>query len=366
MQRITLVLADKDVEYIELFKRYIRQTEYEKKFIIKSFSSKENLEQYLLSENDCEILLIDSKLSLDNLLLFNINSIILLSETDIISEKLHLPVIYKYQPLNKLISQILGLYLETFKGKEIIDGYNTKVISIYSASGGSGKTTTAVNIAKQLTLRDNKVFYLNFELITSVEVFFSNSGSYDLSKILYYLKNNPSMVVSKIESFKEYDIDTKVDYLEPFVNPIEIFDLTYDDVKILIESIKKLGVYNYIIIDLDISLQEYVLGALTESDYVIWLVIDDIQSILKTKTAKKILENLLKEQYLTLISKIRIVLNKYLETGTQNDFSNADIDLFSYLPYIPDWKVITSKNQLLFNDLFINKIDNLLQSVLND
>ncbi|MGD9677848.1 MAG: AAA family ATPase [Vulcanibacillus sp.] len=367
MRGTNLVIADKDIEYIELFKRYVRETEYEKKFTIKSFSTKENVEQYLLNQSNIEIILIDIQLLSDNLALNNVKTIILLSEKDRIDKEWQYPVVYKYQPLNRLISQVLGLFLETKEeNKKINNDYKTKVLSIYSATGGSGKTTLAVNTAKRLSLKGNKVFYLTLGLITSVEVFFPSSGTYDFSKILYYLKNNNNQVVSKIEMLKKYDVETKVDYLESFVNAEEIFDLTIEDVKLLIESIKLLEIYNYIIIDLEVSLHEYVIGALKESEYIIWLILDDIQSIEKTKVTMNILENFLNENYETLAEKIVFIHNKKLGTDMQNNFSGTGIDLFGYLPYIPEWKIITSKNQLLTNNLFNSKIDDLLISVIND
>ena len=367
MRGTNLVIADRDIEYIELFKRYVRETEYDKKFAIKSFSTKENLEQYLHSETMTEILLIDIQLLSDNLLFNNVNTTILLSEKDIIDKEWKYPLVYKYQPLNKLLSQVLGLFLETKEeSKKINNDYKTKVLSIYSATGGSGKTTLAVNTAKRLSLKGNKVFYLNLGLITSEEIFFSNSGTYDFSKILYYLKNNPKQVVSKIEMLKKYDVETKADYIESFVNANEIFDLRIEDVKLLIESIKLLDIYNYIIIDLEVSLQEYVIGALKESDYIIWLILDDIQSIHKTTVTMNILKNLLNENYEVLAKKIVFIHNKHLETDIGNNFSGIGIDLFGYLPYIPEWKIITSKNQLLSNNLFNSKIDDLLISVIDD
>ncbi len=365
MGRIDLIIVDKNLEYIELLTRYIRETEYEKKFLIKTFSNVEYLEKYLESHSSIEILLIDAEDLSEILSHKSIKLIILLSDTSVIDEKCQYDCIYKFQPLNKIVSRILGLYLEKCSGWiNLIEGNKTKVISVYSASGGSGKTTLAINLAKQLAIRYKKVFYLNLESINATEIFFSKSESYDFSKILFYLKNNPSIVVSRIETYKKYSPDINVDYIETFINSNELFEMSKNDIKILLEAIKSLEIYDYIILDLETSLQEYVISSLLESKLIFWPILDDIQSIHKTKNVIKLLHNNLDEvEYLDLTKSINFILNKYSDKDIKNDFSKYEINLSGHLPYVPEWETIINKNQIFNNYLYINKLNSLLISL---
>lgn len=362
MDRLSLIIMDKNLEYIELFTRYVRETEYENKFIIKSFSEVEYLEKHIKANSSIDILLVDTNYLLDIHSLKKIKLIIALSETSIVEGKKQYDCIYKFQPLNKLVSKVLSLYLEKCNDWFNINEDNkTKVISVFSACGGSGKTTLAVNMAKQMAARNKKVFYLNLESINATEVFFTSSKSYDLSKIFFYLKNNPEVIASKIELYKKYSTDISVDYIDSFVNSNELHDMSKNDIKVLLDSIKKLQIYDYIILDLETSLQDYVISSLAESKLIFWILLDDIQSIHKTKNVIKVLKsNLDEDEYIDFKKKISFILNKCSNKCIQNDFSKEDINISGYLPYVEEWTAITNKNQILNNYIFLNKLNSFL------
>lgn len=361
MERITLIIAEKEREYIDLFMKYVRETEYIRKFNIKTFSSKENLEGFFKRQKKTDILLTIPEFITGNLEVGKIEVTILLSEKNKIDENENLPVLFKYQPLNQILSKILSIYTENCEnGKLRIIGDNkVNVITVCSASGGNGKTTVAINLASKIALRDKKVLYLNLEFFNSTGIFFPLKGSDDLSRILYYLKTDSNDLVNKIDELKNYDLESKIEYFEPFSNSYELFDLTREDLKILIDSIEKLGRYDYLIIDLDILKSDFFVSAFTRSDNIIWLVLDNIQDLHKTKLFKDNLIFLLDDRYEEVSEKILFTMNKFLGRNVQNDLSKYEINLFGYLPYISEWKVVTDKNQLLNNLLFNSKLDKL-------
>ena len=365
MGKIDLILADSDAEYIELFKKFIRETDYINSFSVKSFTKPDILSQYLNENRYNHILLINPEIISDNLPVKKIDTIIILTDT-ISGEKIedkyqNHPKIYKYQPLNKIISQILSLYNKN--ENENTSGKKTKVISFFSTTGGSGKTSTALNLAKVLTQRGKKVFYLNFESLNSSGIFLPVSGSYDFSKIIYYLKADNSEIESKLKELIKYDTNSKIEYFEEAAHPQELAELTKEETELLINSIISAGNYDYLLIDNESLIDQRVRGAFLKSTYIIWLVLDDIQYLYKTKKLLNELKVLFADKHSVIQPKIKFVMNKYLGQEPANDLAEFDVNISNFLPYIPQWKAINSTLEIFNQDEFNQGIIKLYNSL---
>ncbi|OEF99077.1 hypothetical protein BHF71_02525 [Vulcanibacillus modesticaldus] len=324
------------------------------------------LERYLKTNRDIDILLIDPELVPDERLITGIDVIILLEELDHLNEESAFPTILKYQPLNQLISRIFSIYLENHDKakKKFLGKKRTTVLSVYSALGGSGKTTLAVNLVKTLTTIEKNVFYLNLEYLGSTEFLFSSKRSNDFAKLLYYLKTNQEQLVSKIEALKKYDLNLKVDYFEHFSYPEEIQEMSKNDIEILIDALVNIGNYDYIIIDLDSSLNERIIGSMNKSNYVLWLLLDDIIGLQKTTILLNQLKNTFNSEYQDFYRKISFILNKFLGQDTKNDITDFGFQLNGYLPYIPDWKTITDGQQLTNQKAYSDQVLNLIKALI--
>lgn len=366
MKIISLIIAEKDKEYIDLLKKYIRETKYSSMFYIKTFSNKENLEEYLQKQLCIDILLtiqeFVSNINKDK----KIYSTILLTSIERKEEDCDLPLIYKYQPLNHLIIKILQIYNKSSCNKNLkfSSDNKVKIITFCSTSGGNGKTTVAINLANNLILKDKKVLYLNLELFSSISTFFPVSGSNDMSKINYYIKTNTKDLQNKIFELIKCDDETKIEYLEPFLNPYEILDVTNNDMNILIDSIKNFNLYDYILVDLEIGKNNFFASIMSKSDYIIWLFVDNIKDINKNKIFIDSLKFLFKEDLEEIQLKNLFILNKYIEGSVHNNLANCNFNVFGQLPYIQEWKVVSDKRQILNNLKFNSKLNQLFVGML--
>jgi CO dehydrogenase nickel-insertion accessory protein CooC1 len=105
--------------------------------------------------------------------------------------------------------------------------------------------------------------------------------------------------------------------------------------------------YDFIILDLEASLHVRISQALKLSDITLWLVLDELNCLHKTKAVKKLLVAISRE--------IHFVLNKY--TGNiSNDFGSADIVLSGYLPYMPEWKSVHSLEPFFTGGIFPDQL----------
>jgi len=362
MEKIYLVIADSSSEYMEGFKRFIRASSYAERFIIKSFSHQNTLEQFLQSDQKIDILLASPHL-IPHQSKKHPYTVIHLIEEQMTANQAYGKGIFKYQPLHQIISQILEIYLENKQEERFFSSNKskTKIISVYSPVGGSGKTTVCLNLAKQLADQQQNVLYLNLETIASLEVFFPIVGSYDFSKILYYLKANSKQLQSKLEGLKKVDPVNKINYFEPVANLQEMQEMTGEDLRLLLDILLHMEIYQYVVIDLEASLQPRIKSALIHSDDILWLLFDDLQSIHKTNRVFEDFQREGKERADDLKKKVRFVMNKFLGNHPKNDFQQLPLPLTGFLPYIPQWKAVDQKESLFESDVFNRELRKVVQ-----
>ena len=81
--------------------------------------------------------------------------------------------LFKYSSVKEIYYKILGRLGEKIKDNDE-NTDKTEIILVYSPVGGSGKTTTALNICSELADYNKKVLYLNIESVQSFHWFLRN------------------------------------------------------------------------------------------------------------------------------------------------------------------------------------------------
>lgn len=351
MQKINLVVADNDLKYLDLLINYIRNSDYAGKFFIKSFSHKDKLQEFLKTNEVYDILLTTPGFIHDT---YDIeHSYIVLLQEEPPSSLYNSNDIHKYQPLNQLLSQVVSIYLEKEDKayRNLCGNRKTRTVSVYSAQGGTGKSTFSINLAAQLASQSQKVFYLNLEHLSYTPFPIVNSN--DFSKVLYYLKANPQQIKTQFESFKKHDAHSRVDYFEPLLVAREMLDMTGEEISLLVDIIVERAFYDVLIIDLDSTTHERITAALHKSDVICWLVTDDVQCLNKTRILLNELRESFNDSFGNISSRIRFIQNKRLNQSS-NSFEEYGIRLDGYMPYVPEWKAVNHINQL-YESLFFKQ-----------
>lgn len=363
MKKIKLVIADRDPIYLEYFCNFIRSTDFSDKFILKSFSRKESLEKYLEMHDKIDVLLVQSDLFPELFSGKEAVTVIYLEDEEVSQLDTNLPILYKYQPLNHLLSKVTSYYLEKHHlSTRFGESSRTQVISMYSAMGGCGKTTTAINFAHQMCALDKKVLYLNFEFLNSTAGLFPDEEGNHFSRILYYLKATTTQLMSKVEALKRHDLQTRLDYFEPLENPEEMLDMTKEDVTHLIEAIVQMGCYDLVILDLESNTHERITSALLNSDFVFWILQDDVQCLEKNRLLLTEYQRVLDKEYAALTQKTKFIMNRY--TGrVANNLKEYGFELGGHLPYIPEWKTVSHIEQLTKAPFFNKEVVKLYDSL---
>lgn len=271
--------------------------------------------------------------------------------------------VYKYQPLNKIVSFILSNYYDkyaTFTGVAR-KGLKTKIISVYSPVGGAGKTTLSVNLSKQLAIKDYKVFYLNLEFLNTTSLYFQSSEDLPSLQVLYYLKARPERLLSKIESLKKFDEQSMVNYFDLPACPDEMISITKEEIKRLIQALIETDQYDYIVIDLDTSAHERISAAFEESNQVIWLLNNDLQSFEKTKAMLERMDVVFGQEH-HLDEKVTYIMNRF--TGQfPTEFIAYDLPISGYLPFISEWAQVSEPKQVFHHPFFNQELLSITEDI---
>ncbi|OZU89878.1 hypothetical protein CIL03_01690 [Virgibacillus indicus] len=356
MKKIRIVIADNNLSYLESLSSYMRSSNETSRFIVTYFSDKEKLKSYMSEEANIDILLINPQMYSDDLILKPQITVILLEDDLFAAGNKSYEAVYRYQRLNQLVSSVLSIYYERNEtaGKLLARSKQTKVLSVYSPVGGSGKTTVAVNLSKQLALNNSKVFYLNLEVFNSTKLYFTSPEDDPSLQIFYYVKAESKQLLSKIEGLKKYDPYSMVDYFDLEISGDEMLEMNEQNVKTLIDGIVGTGVYDYVIVDLDSSLAERNIAVLKDCDQVIWNISNDVQSLLKTKAFFEEEEKLVGKENIVK-DKLIVIINKYAGTMTGH-MEEFGITVDGYLPFIPNWSSVQSSTEILGNEIFNQEI----------
>ena len=195
------------------------------------------------------------------------------------------PAICKFQKCDLLYKQMLNLYAENAPSIERVQTEQTegtRIIGFFSPSGGTGCSTAAAACAVRFASQSQKVLYLNLELLGDAEIFFHGEGTGDFGDIIYALKANANQLMKqsdkgekkggnlaiRLESLVRQD-STGVHYYAATKLALDMQELTGEELRQLLEELRKSGGYDAILLDLDFSFAYPLLQILSECDSIV-------------------------------------------------------------------------------------------------
>lgn len=356
MPRLDLAVMDEDEEYAQMLAAFVRSEEYAGQFSLTCFSRIEAFRQHLhqAERGHALYLLHESLLEQFDASLIP-GKLVLLSENIQADEGGAVNAVFKYQPLNQFFAKIASLCAESGGTPGTVEaaGGRCRVVAVYSAAGGAGKTTVALNLAQLLALQNRSVFMLNLELSSSLPSFLPSGERDCFAELLYCVRSRPQQLAVKIEQLKSYDSSTKLSYFQPPANMQELLEMSAEDVRRIVNCLAGSEAYDAIVIDLESTLHERILGALDVCDRICWIVLDDALCIRKSSSVWNEVRRRDRRERGSIGAKTCFLLNKY--TGSLHH-SFDDFHLRAHLPYIPEWKSASSGEQLLSSHVFNEKL----------
>ncbi|MFC5470349.1 hypothetical protein ACFPPD_16705 [Cohnella suwonensis] len=265
-----------------------------------------------------------------------------------------------YQPLPSLLS---GIRSETASQPSSARSGGAQVVTVFSSSGGTGKTTVALNIVRHAGEMGLRVFYLNLEALNATSLLFGRGEPDSFSRLMYALQSEAQGWEEAFRRLKRHQPQLRADYVDAPEHPGERLALQAETIGLLIDGVRRSGMYDAIVIDPDSGAGDWHRELLRASDLAIWLVVDDAQAILKADKLYRYWQGAAGSDF----GPCAFVLNKATGTvagpGMQNRWPLPCGLTEVALPYIPHWKAIDQPARVLADAAFAGAVERMCENL---
>lgn len=324
MNKIDLIIIDKEDVSKTLIENYLKNVDFVNE--IKSYSSIEET-AFLLETTIPSVVVIDisanSKETLDFVKKVSESNplckIILISynlSTNFIVDALRSGAKdFLAKPLIR--EEIVGIIKkinETFSDNKNSVGKST-VISAFSNKGGLGKTTVAVNLAKELAeITKEKVVLVDLNMhLGDVTAFLDINPNYDIKYIIDNLQNaSEDFLLGTLEQYKGTNLYVLAD--SPYREPSE--EISGKQLKNLLNELKK--TFSYIILDCSSSIDSKTTSVFDESDLILFITTANLPTL---RNCQRCLDLFDKMGYSD--DRLKLVLNRYINN---EDYTVEDVE----------------------------------------
>lgn len=343
MAKPRIIIADKDINYIiPLQQKFVE--EYFEQIDLEIICEKNYFNQLFSTPQKADILIVSEEFYSPLLLKHNFGSIFLMTEqqyTEQVNEP-NISLIYKYTSIRGIFNEIIGKSFSSLR-QTSTDAKGTKIVLVYSACGGVGKTTLSMGISSCLNKNYKKVLYINAARLQFFQSLISNPSPISMTDIYSKLAVDNINVYSEI---KHVIRNEGFSYIPPFKTTLMALGINYSIFEKMAVSAKESGDFDYIIIDADTCLDEDKTRLIDIADKVLIVTNQNRSSVFATNA-------LISNINITNTDRFIFVCNNFckensnalIESNTVNKFIIND-----YVKHLPNYE------QLKAND-FSNESD---------
>ena len=320
MIKKVMILAGRDEMYLNNLKFYLMENAPQLDLI--TFTNVDKLNQYLAGDPLVDILVIDETMAGDRINAgTSVEAKILLSGSMVPLDGFEM--VKKYQKVGNLLNDILLKYAEKTGTADVIHGEKrTKIVSFYSPAGGTGKTTLALALASASAKSGMRTFYLNLEGIDSVRNILAPTHG-TMSDVLLALKAKGMRADIKVAACAGQDVNGGFYYL-PGVESISEYEETNgDELKSLVETLRDLGEYDLIVLDIDSGFSSKIHNVLDCSNIIFVPVVSNTAAVAKVRRLLR--ESELHHMYNKFFVKMHMIINQTNMGGNNQEIENSGI-----------------------------------------
>lgn len=279
MRTYSLVIAAKEQEYVRRLAEYMRDAPAASGWQVTACTKPQSLRQYIKSGYPADLLLIQPEFreEIADVAERDIPIILLVPYA---MEASH-PCIVQYQALPKLVQQLNRQFGRVGSEAARRGSLSALVVSIFSTMGGMGKTTLAINIAREAANQGKRVFYFNLESYNVSSLYFREQeaeSEENLSRLLYVLQSQPQRAGRQLAASTRHDDVLGVDYFAPAASPEERLSLPPGLASAVLTELISCGQYDLIMVDLDSRLDDVAAELMGASQLLLWLTGGDATS----------------------------------------------------------------------------------------
>jgi len=140
--------------------------------------------------------------------------------------------VFKYQRISSMVAGILEYYSQTGKATSGFPSVKGRIVAVWSAAGGSGKTTVALAYAAYRVSEGKKATYLSLENFAGTSAYFQGTGK-SLSKVFEKFGSDIRMFAAAI---RQTDAVSGISYFGEPENYEDMNILSIEDIEELISA----------------------------------------------------------------------------------------------------------------------------------
>lgn len=268
--KIRLAILEKDAVYLNRLES-VFNVKYADKLEIYSFTDRDIALQSL-REKKIDVFLANESFEIEETELPGSCGFACLVDTADIETIRGITAVCKFQKADIIYRQVLGLFSEKAAAVTGVhmEGDGGKVLAFVAAGGGTGSSVAAAACAMNFAQKGKKALYLNLEKFGSADVFFQAEGNAGLGDVIYAIKSRKGNLSMKLESTVKCDV-SGVYFYSPTKMALDIAELNADEIQQIISALKVSGGYDYIILDLDFSMDKNMLKIFDECNTIVFV-----------------------------------------------------------------------------------------------
>lgn len=278
MKKNIFAVCDLEADYAYNFMDYLNQKK-NIPFEIQAFTNVESLLAYG-KEKHIELLLISGKAMCQEVRELDIGKLVILSEGVHSPGLDQYPSVYKYQSSSDVVREVMAYYGEekaVFPVQFPVLKKTTEILGVYSPLGRCLKTSFALTLG-QVLARERAVLYLNLEEYAGFEELMGKSFQYNLSDLLYYVRQENQNLTLKMNSMIQ--TVNNLDYIPPVQAPSDILGISWEDWERLLSEIILHSSYEVVVLDIGHGIEE-TFQLLDQCKTIYMPVLSDIMSACK-------------------------------------------------------------------------------------
>lgn len=327
--KMKLVICTTDENYASRFVDYFN-VHYGDKIELSQFTDVTLLKEYVLSKN-VDICLLGIEMIQEGIDIEMGKSVpVILAEDR--EEDLDTKIIFKYQKAEFIYKELLNVLADRKSGVKMFRRKNPGQARSYvfcSPSGGAGATTTAIAYAMNLA-KNKKVLYLNLQQFANSGTVLKGEGNGKFDDVIFALKSKRSNLEMKLESLVRTSKE-KVCFYENCENPLDMQELSVDEIKMLLEELLSGGVYQEVVIDIDNCLRPLEIAVMEQVDHIVCVEGGYEENQMKFMKYYRCLEMIEKRNEKELADKVVLFYNKF-SNKTSRDISGGLVTVIGGIP----------------------------------
>lgn len=279
MAKPRVIIADTDANYIIPLQLKFAE-DYFEKVDLEIITDEMYFDELFSTPQSADILIISELLYDSSIQRHNIPNVFLMTEQyeEEMTADLSVDRIFKYTSIKEIFNEVIGKSA-VFRNIEGNSKQETQIVLVYSAGGGVGKTTVAIGISAALTKNYKRVMYINAAQMQCFQYLLKNDTAITAPDIYAKLASIKGSIYPEIKHVLRKELFT---YLPPFKAALMSVGVDYSVYRMIAESAKKSGDFDFVVVDADSCFDEEKAKLMELADRVVIVTDQTYKSVFAT------------------------------------------------------------------------------------